>query len=81
VFKSDGFTVADLKKLGFNADDLLRANCQSAQNCEIVSEYHREVMELMEERVRSGRSFGQTWSEFHGFSAPYGTTRTAFGSG
>jgi hypothetical protein len=68
AFKNDGYTLEWLKETGFSAKE--QANKQSL---DIPSLYHREIREVVEQRVHSGRVFGETWSEFLGFFAPFGT--------
>lgn len=71
TFKKNGFSLTDLRNAGFTAKQLA-LGVPSKQD-EIASEHHQKISELIESRVRSGRIFGQTWQEFLGFFAPYGT--------
>ncbi len=72
-FKKFEFTAAQLKEAGFTAGDLLTRNSTQMSRSGIDSQYHREVRELIDQRIHSGLIFGHSLSEFLGFFAPFGT--------
>jgi ribosomal protein L13E len=71
TFKKNGCGLAELRKAGFTAKQL--ALGLHSKEDELTSYHHQQINELNESRVRSGRIFGQTWQEFLGFFAPFGT--------
>jgi hypothetical protein len=71
TFKTNGCSLAEMKGAGFTAKELALSIAPNTNR--IDSEHHRVVDLLVRSRVRSGRIFGQTWREFLGFFAPYGT--------
>jgi hypothetical protein len=71
VFANNGYSLVDLKQAGFTAKELTFA--PELKKDDISSEHHQEISELIEQKIRSGRIFGETWQEFLGFFAPYGT--------
>jgi hypothetical protein len=71
VFASNGYSLVDLKRAGFTAKELKFA--PESKKDDVPSEHHQEISKLIEEKIRSGRIFGQTWQEFLGFFAPFGT--------
>jgi hypothetical protein len=66
VFKSNGHNAAELKRIGFTAKELSFASSSE-------SKHHQQINNLIESRIRLGRIFGESWREFLGFFAPYGT--------
>ena len=74
-FRRNAYTAADLRKFGFTAKEL--SSVSSATNDEDTShmsqKHYDEISELIDGRIRSGRIFGETWRDFLGFFAPFGT--------
>jgi hypothetical protein len=70
-FKKFKFTAAQLKEAGFTAGELLTSTLTKMSD--IDSQYHREVRELIDQRIRSGHIFGHSLSEFLSFFALFGT--------
>jgi hypothetical protein len=81
AFKNDlRCSVAQLKAAGFTAKEIVEVEHPTGKHePEIVSPHHLEVKGLVNERIRSGHIFGDTWYEFFGFFAPFGT-RNSFWS-
>jgi hypothetical protein len=81
VFKNElRCSVAQLKAAGFTAKEIVEVEHPAGKHePEIVSRHHTEVKDLISERIRSGHIFGDTWYEFFGFFAPFGT-RNSFWS-
>ncbi len=71
TFKSNHCTLAEMKRAGFTAKELTVSTAPGAN--QIDSEQHRVINQLIRDRVRAGRIFGQTWREFVEFFAPFGT--------
>jgi hypothetical protein len=71
--KNFRYGVAELKKAGFSAKEIIEAGQPTREKDDIESPHHTEVRELIVSRIRSGHIFGHTWNEFFGFFAPYGT--------
>jgi hypothetical protein len=65
-------SLAEIKKAGFTAKELAFSAVPDENRME-DSKYHREIDQLIQDRVRSGLIFGQTWLEFFAFFAPFGT--------
>jgi len=71
TFKSNRCSLAEIKRAGFTAKEL--AFSAAPDEIRIDSEHHDAIAQLIRDRVRSGRIFGQTWREFFEFFAPFGT--------
>ena len=72
TFKSNGCSLAEIKRAGFTAKELA-FSAVPGENRMQDSAHHCAVEQLIRDRVRSGRIFGQTWREFFAFFAPFGT--------
>ena len=73
TFKSNRCSLAEIKRAGFTAKELAFSDVPDETRIEDPNKHHRDIAQLVRDRVRSGRIFGQTWREFFAFFAPFGT--------